>query len=419
MLDATGWTTLPPSEPDERAQAEMEYDPATHAVILVGGNCLDQPDTYCHDTWSWDGQRWTQLHPAQQPEFGVWWYGIPGISLVGVSNSRFDMQVTYDAVRQQTVLYGGVTCGAPVPGDNCPIVYMSDTWTWGGTTWTQRNPPTTPGNRQLGLFAFDPGNQTSILFGGVEPDPSGNSPWIGVNDTWSWDGTTWTQLSPTTSPGLLFSAMMASHPPSGTVVLFGGLQDSPGRFVSDTWTLEVPVQLLGVVSRKVHAGVFDIDLPVVGPHGIECRSGGADGSHTLVFSFAHTLNAVSGVTATATTSSGTVPVTVLNTSGIGPNTHEYIVNLSDVPNASHLSVTLNGVTDSATNVGDFLARMDVLLGDVDATKSVSGSDVNRVKAQVGATLTTTNFQNDVDLTGSVSGSDVNKVKAQVGANLNF
>jgi hypothetical protein len=54
-------------------------------------------------------------------------------------------------------------------------------------------------------------------------------------------------------------------------------------------------------------------------------------------------------------------------------------------------------------------RKSVLFGDVDGTGSVSGSDVNRVKAQVGTPmLTETNFKTDVDLTGSVSGSDVNK-----------
>jgi hypothetical protein len=177
-----------------------------------------------------------------------------------------------------------------------------------------------------------------------------------------------------------------------------------------------------VVSRKTHgtAGTFDIALPLAGNSGIECRTGGANGDHTLVFSFVNTLSGVSGVIATATTSSETQAVTVLDTSGIGTDTHQYVVNLSGVPNASHLNVTLNTVTDSAGDIGDVFAHMDVLLGDIDATGSVSGSDVNRVKAQVGAPmLTETNFKTDVDLTGSVSGSDVNKVKAQVGANLNF
>jgi hypothetical protein len=61
--------------------------------------------------------------------------------------------------------------------------------------------------------------------------------------------------------------------------------------------------------------------------------------------------------------------------------------------------------------------MGVLVGDVDATGSVSGSDVNRVKAQVGQTATSTNFRTDIDTTGSVSGSDVNRTKAQVGSGL--
>src|SRR5439155_5542547 len=46
-----------------------------------------------------------------------------------------------------------------------------------------------------------------------------------------------------------------------------------------------PVPLTAVVSRKVHgsAGTFDVDLPLSGAHGIECRSGGANNDYTLVF----------------------------------------------------------------------------------------------------------------------------------------
>src|SRR5262249_38485423 len=125
------------------------------------------------------------------------------------------------------------------------------------------------------------------------------------------------------------------------------------------------VQLNAVVSRKIHgsAGTFDLDLPLTGSPGIECRSGSTSGEHSLVFTFLNTLSTVSSVAATATTSSGTVPVTVLNTSAIGADAHEYLANLSGVPNASHLTVTLNGVTDSAGAGGDVSVQMDVLLGD--------------------------------------------------------
>ena len=128
-----------------------------------------------------------------------------------------------------------------------------------------------------------------------------------------------------------------------------------------------------------------------------------------------TATTVGNVTTTLTPT-GTI---ALDT-GTGSHQNEYTVQLTGVPNASHLSVTLHGVTDSVPNgPADISQNMDVLLGDVDATGSVSGSDVNRVKAQVGASLTSANYKDDVDLTGSVSGSDVNKTKSVVGSNINF
>src|SRR3984893_9797183 len=67
----------------------------------------------------------------------------------------------------------------------------------------------------------------------------------------------------------------------------------------------VPVQLTDAVSRKTHgaAGTFDVELPLSGSVGIECRSGGAGGNHTFVFTF--TNNVVSG-NAAVTSGVGTV-----------------------------------------------------------------------------------------------------------------
>src|SRR5256886_8332992 len=66
-----------------------------------------------------------------------------------------------------------------------------------------------------------------------------------------------------------------------------------------------PVQLTDAVSRKTHgaAGTFDVELPLTGSAGIECRSGDAGGNHTFVFTF--TNNVVSG-NATGTTGTGFV-----------------------------------------------------------------------------------------------------------------
>ena len=45
-----------------------------------------------------------------------------------------------------------------------------------------------------------------------------------------------------------------------------------------------PLQITSVVSRKTHggAGTFDVDLPLSGSAGVECRYGGASGDHTIV-----------------------------------------------------------------------------------------------------------------------------------------
>ena len=48
------------------------------------------------------------------------------------------------------------------------------------------------------------------------------------------------------------------------------------------------LQILGAVSRKTHGaiGTFDVNLPLTGPPGIECRSGGVGGNYQVVVTFA-------------------------------------------------------------------------------------------------------------------------------------
>lgn len=177
------------------------------------------------------------------------------------------------------------------------------------------------------------------------------------------------------------------------------------------------VQLNSVVSRKTHgnAGTFDIDLPLTGPRGIECRSGGANRDYTIIFKFANDLTSVDGASASATKEGGgNQPVTA--TGSINPaDRKEYIANLTGVPNAQVITVSLTNVTDSAGNSSNGVsASMGVLLGDVNANANVSNADVALVKAQVGAPVTSSNFRNDVNTNGTLSNGDVSVTKAQVG-----
>ncbi len=85
-------------------------------------------------------------------------------------------------------------------------------------------------------MAFDPQSNLVILFGGV----SGVGTW---NDTWGWNGVTWTKLNPLTHPSARGLAAVTYHSAnSAGLVLFGGAAtvNSDGRFpvaseLNDTW----------------------------------------------------------------------------------------------------------------------------------------------------------------------------------------
>jgi hypothetical protein len=120
------------------------------------------------------------------------------------------------------------------------------------------------------------------------------------------------------------------------------------------------------------SGLFNprTDLPLTGSRGIECRSGGANGDYTLVFTFANPLASVGG----ASVSSGTGTV---SSSAIGSDAHEYIVNLTGMINAQTITVALTNVNDSAGNSSSAVsASMGVLVGDVNASGVVTSGDTN-------------------------------------------
>ncbi len=64
------------------------------------------------------------------------------------------------------------------------------------------------------------------------------------------------------------------------------ITSSPAAVMVSAVASQIPVPAR-VVSRKLHNGTpFDIDLPLAGTPGIECRSGGASSEYQLVFAFA-------------------------------------------------------------------------------------------------------------------------------------
>jgi hypothetical protein len=181
--------------------------------------------------------------------------------------------------------------------------------------------------------------------------------------------------------------------------------------VAATGACIVPVS---AVSRKVHGGdpqkTFDIDLPLIGPPGIECRSGTPSGTDfQVVFTFPIAINSVGGVSLASKDGLATADAPIVAGKTV-------TVNLHNVTNAQRLGVTLTNVRHG-TDVGDAGVAMGVLLGDVNFNGTVSNGDVASIQAQVGATVGQTNFRNDVNANGTLSNGDVATTQTKVGTQL--
>jgi Astacin (Peptidase family M12A)/Divergent InlB B-repeat domain len=168
-----------------------------------------------------------------------------------------------------------------------------------------------------------------------------------------------------------------------------------------------------VVSRMTHtgAGTFDVNLPLTGTRGVECRSGGANGNYTMVFQFANSLTSVGGASVTSGTGS-------VSNNAIGLNNREYLVNLTGVANAQYITVSLTNVHDSVGNAGNLTGpQMGVLVGDTTANGLVNSSDIAQTQSQSGTPVSSSNFREDVTVNGAINSSDISLVQSKSGTAL--
>ena len=167
---------------------------------------------------------------------------------------------------------------------------------------------------------------------------------------------------------------------------------------------------VSAVSRKTHgqAGIFDINLPLSGAAGIECRSGGANGDHTVVISFA---NAVSVGAASVVSSDGKAMVSSFNVNG-----PVVTVNLTKVTNAQTITIELSNVSDG-TNVGNVSIPMGVLLGDINQDRFVLSGDYTTTRQSSGKPVNSDTFKNDVNTDGFILSGDYTIVRQHSGDHL--
>ncbi len=199
----------PATSPSARSGAAMAFDPNSNGVLLFGGSA----PFINAETWLYDGANWTQLTPPASP------------------TARFGAQLVYDSARNVSVLFGGLATSISIPPPN------SDTWEWNGTTWTSITTVGNPGPRYQYGASFDPIRSRVVLFGGSTSQllipPS--------NQTWEYQGTTWTLVPTLGTPGPRNRPAMCFHNGLGKTVLFGGstgsaLTDTTWTYDGSTWT---------------------------------------------------------------------------------------------------------------------------------------------------------------------------------------
>jgi hypothetical protein len=171
-------------------------------------------------------------------------------------------------------------------------------------------------------------------------------------------------------------------------------------------TVADPLAVVSAVSRKTHGSAGTFDVPLYPNGATECRSGGATGNHTIVFTFS---SEIASGEASVTSGSGSIagnPVIAGNT---------ITVNLTGVWDAQRLALTLSNVTDtSAQMLPDTAITAGFLLGDVVPNGTVNSTDIGQTKSQSGAILSASNFRSDVNASGTVNASDIGQIKASAG-----
>jgi hypothetical protein len=299
---APGWVQVA-GGPSQRRHHDMVYDSQRQVCRMFGG-LVAYPAVCSNEVWEWNGA-WVQRATTgirPQPRWASAWaydsirdvcvmFGgyLPGVSaetwlydaaldqwtlaVVAGPPGRRVHAMAFDAARGEVMLFGGLADRVQAPH----LEYLADTWTWNGTSWTQRLPTHAPAERALHSMVYDSDRGRVVLFGGVRGPVHGDTwEWDGVDwefragtgqgppagganaiaydshrrvtvlvsgdAVWVWNGAHWFQ-SPLS--GALFgcpardSAAMTFFPPADQIITHGGADPTTAALFADTWALRI------------------------------------------------------------------------------------------------------------------------------------------------------------------------------------
>lgn len=146
---------------------------------------------------------------------------------------RIDGNMVWDSTDGYGLLFGGQYLNSTT----FRTVYYNDTWTYLGGHWTNVTVANSPPPRSGAVMADDPADHEVVLFGGT------NSHDRYLNDTWTWAHGVWTNItprSPAKSPPPGFWGSMTYDAATASVLLFGGINET-SQHGNDTWSFKAGV----------------------------------------------------------------------------------------------------------------------------------------------------------------------------------
>ncbi|MEM7201456.1 MAG: kelch repeat-containing protein [Planctomycetota bacterium] len=303
--DGVRWRqAAPASLPTAAVRTAMAYDSARGEVMLFSGSGASF--TLTDELWAWDGGDWSVVEaaPPEPRTFAAMAYdesrsravlfgGSLPVFQIGAATStpmgagtwewdgarwtlapttaapagRFRHNAVYDQARQRVVVYGGATTMWAVRfpwSHSRPLgPFLDDTWTWDGTTWVEQQPAERPPARHTAAMAYDSSAERTLLFGG-------DGGFL-RNDTWEWDGTQWRERQPALRPPPRRASAMAYDPGRDRIVLFGGytaasvVSDDTWEWDGTQWEQRFPP--VRPRARRLHSMSYDPNLGAVVLHG--------------------------------------------------------------------------------------------------------------------------------------------------------
>ncbi|HZY69864.1 MAG TPA: hypothetical protein VFF67_02655 [Thermoplasmata archaeon] len=241
------WTVLAISSPASRWGASAAWDPASHAIVMFGGDLTSYPNGTTNQTWTFSGGTWSQppipVEPpartfaamAVDPAGGLAMYG--GQLGPATLNDSWTFSAGFWRAgpvspapphgRWSSAYLN--TSGGPMLLVGVPsTTYTSgaqpgvpaDAWQFNGSVWTNATPSRPPSVNWDFALTYDAADGYVLLFGTVAHFAFSTSSYTTL--TWSFRAGVWSNLTSATSPSPRQGEGLAYDAADGYVVLFGG-----------------------------------------------------------------------------------------------------------------------------------------------------------------------------------------------------